>query len=61
MRAILGACALATAAVLVQDLLPGRAFYHAGWFNVGIIAVIGYAVLRLRKISAARSCEQSAT
>lgn len=49
MRAILTACVLVAAAVLVQDVLPGRTLYHAGWFNVLLAALVIYAALRLRK------------
>ncbi|MDQ6823650.1 MAG: LPXTG cell wall anchor domain-containing protein [Candidatus Eremiobacteraeota bacterium] len=52
MRAILTACALAVAAVLAQDVLPGRPVYHAGWYNVVIMAVAVFAALQLRKIPA---------
>lgn len=53
MRAILTACALAVVAVLAQDLLPGRPLYHAGWFNVLIVSVTIYSMLRLGKTPAA--------
>lgn len=49
MRPIFTACALIVAAVLIQDVLPGRSLYHAGWFNVLLAALIIYAALRLRK------------
>ena len=49
MRAILTVCALVTAAVLVQDVLPGRSLYHAGWFNVVLAALVIAATLHLRK------------
>ena len=50
MRAILTACGLVTAAVLAQDIFPGRALYHAGWFNVLLASFVFYAALRLRRL-----------
>src|SRR5579872_400006 len=37
------------AAVFVEMLLPGRAVYHAGWYNVGLASLIILLVMRARK------------
>jgi hypothetical protein len=39
-RLFLTAALLAVAAVIVQIALPGRAIYHAGWYNVALAALL---------------------
>ena len=44
---------LIVVAVIVQIALPGRAVYHTGWYNVGLAALVIYALFvsraRLRR------------
>jgi hypothetical protein len=43
-KPFLAAALLAVAAVIVQIALPGRAIYHAGWYNVALAALVIVAV-----------------
>ncbi|HEY8314234.1 MAG TPA: hypothetical protein VIG51_08645 [Candidatus Baltobacteraceae bacterium] len=44
------AIAVAIVAVLAQDVLPGRALYHYGWYNAIVAALTIYAISRLRGV-----------
>ncbi len=58
MSAAIAATFLAVAAVVIELLLPGRAAYHAGWYNVSIaaLAIVGFIAGRrlLRRTPDAR-------
>lgn len=57
MRTFATVTAAVAAAVLVQFALPDRPVYHAGWYNVAIVAAIALALSRanhLMKASEAR-------
>jgi hypothetical protein len=43
------AALLVVVAVVVEIALPGRDVYHAGWYNVGLIAVVGVILVTGRK------------
>ncbi|HEY8298745.1 MAG TPA: hypothetical protein VIG32_12075 [Candidatus Baltobacteraceae bacterium] len=49
--------AITVAAVLAQDLFPGRELYHYGWYGALLVALVAYAALRLRRIRRARPRE----
>lgn len=44
MTAFVAASLLVAVAVLVEIVLPGRALYHAGWYNVALAALVAVAV-----------------
>jgi hypothetical protein len=43
------ASALVVIGVAAQILVPGRAMYHTGWYNVGLAALAVFAILGLRR------------
>ena len=46
----LGAVALiVVAAVVAEIVFPGRGIYHAGWFNVALLALVAIAVIAARR------------
>ncbi len=42
-------------AVLIQLAFPGRDFYHYGWFNVALLALVVIAIMQLRGVLAKAS------
>lgn len=55
MSAFSGIVAAICAAVLVEEILPQRAIYHAGWYNVMLLALVVLLVAQARsRVRAAR-------
>ena len=52
MNAFVQLSAVIVLTVLVQIVFPGRDFYHYGWFNVLLAALIVVALMQLRGIAA---------
>lgn len=42
--------ALTVLGVIVEIVMPGRALYHAGWYNVAIAALAVWAMIRARRM-----------
>lgn len=49
MSLFLAAAIAAVAAVLVELAIPGRAVYHAGWYNVGLSALVILTIAASRR------------
>lgn len=52
--------AAAAASAFVQDLIPGEALYHVGWYNASAVATLVLAALRMRGLRPGSSRAASA-
>lgn len=61
MNSLFQLCAVIVVAVLIQLFFPGRDFYHYGWFNVSIAALVVVAFMQMRTALAKASPRMRAT